>query len=50
MAFSWKNSMHIQLLKLKDRRHLNLKKGNNVRAKELEHRIEKLEKLIKDGP
>lgn len=49
MAFSWKKTMKVQLMKLKARRHNYLKNGENQRAKDVEHRIERLEREIKDG-
>ncbi len=49
MAFSWKKSLQTQLMRLKSRRHIYLKQGDNNGAKDLAYRIEKLEKVIKDG-
>ncbi len=49
MAFSWKKTLATQLKGLKDRKRIHLKNGENVKAKECDYRIEKLEKVIKDG-
>ncbi len=49
MAFSRKKSRQTQLMKLKARRHISLKNGENVKAKDIEYRIDKLEKVIKDS-
>ncbi len=48
-AFSWKQSLDTQLHKLKERRRIYLKNGNNTGAKDVERRIERLEKEIKNG-
>ncbi len=49
MAFSWRKSLKIQLLKLKARRHILLKNGDNVGAKKVADRIEWLQRDIEDA-